>query len=147
MSWKPSVELPHELLNPRRTPSRSRSLSVGRARAVNHRVSVIPSGGLHPLRNQSVTSSTTRHSLAIGLRTSSDFLGHDTAISVIPSTTRRRSSSCSATIRTPMQPTKIQRWSGLTRTAKDWGHGLRRVRSSLALQNTTNNDQGSRLVV
>lgn len=26
-----------------------------------------------------------------------------------------------------MHPTKIQRWSGLTRTVNDWDHGLRRV--------------------
>ncbi|EUC38788.1 hypothetical protein COCCADRAFT_81989 [Bipolaris zeicola 26-R-13] len=37
-----------------------------------------------------------------------------------------RSASCSAAIREPMHPTKIQRWSGLTRTVNDWDHGLRR---------------------
>jgi len=93
---------------------------------VDQEVSVLPLGGLLP-RKRSVTSSATRHNLAVRRRISSAFLGHDTATRVNPPTTRQRSSSCSATIHTPMQPTKIQRWSGLTRTAKDWDYGLRRV--------------------
>ncbi|PWO22103.1 hypothetical protein A1F97_07851, partial [Pyrenophora tritici-repentis] len=126
MSWKPSVEELHELLSPRRTPSRSQSLSIGRARSVDQEVSVTPLGGLLPSRKPSLTSSISRHSLVVGRRMSSGFVGHDTVTSVIAPTVRQRSSSCSATIHASMQPTKIQRWSGLTRTAKDWDHGLRR---------------------
>ena len=81
-----------------------------------------------PLPQRTLPSTTTRHSLVSGDRSPANPLKNG-ALGARRDSTRvhRRSASCSGPTRKSMHPTKLQRWSGLTRTVSDWDHGLRRV--------------------
>jgi hypothetical protein len=116
------VEEAHEPSIPSRSLSISRNIST-----LTQVVSAASSGGC-TLPQRAISSTTARHSLGTNDRVSSSLLRDDIERRPLDSNrTTRRSASCSAKTRKSMHPTKIQRWSGLTRTVSDWDHGLRRV--------------------
>lgn len=117
----------HQHLIPSRASSLSGTSCNGKPRPLSQVVSA-ESLEKSPRPRSATTSGSARHSLAIGERIFPGF--HGTNSTRERSTligTRPRFASCFATTREPMHPTKIQRWSGLTRTVNDWDHGLRRV--------------------
>jgi hypothetical protein len=121
---------PHEYPIPACTSFTSRSLCLGDPRTLNQVVSAA-STSRSTLPHHTSPPSTTRHSLAIVDRIASTSLENSTGKRHLKSIeTRPRPASCFATPSKPMHPTKVQRWSGLTRTVSDWDHGLRRVCSS-----------------
>jgi hypothetical protein len=108
-------------------PSRSSSISRNNIPTLTQVDSAASAGG-STLPERTISSTTARHSQGTSDRLSSSPLRDDVARRHLDSIrTTRRSASCSATTRKSMHPTKIQRWSGLTRTVSDWDHGLRRV--------------------
>ena len=108
-------------------PIRSSSISRNNIPTLTQVVSAASAGG-SSLPQRTISSTTARHSLGTSDRVFSSLLPDDIERKHLDSTrTTRRSASCSATTRKSMHPTKIQRWSGLTRTVSDWDHGLRRV--------------------
>jgi hypothetical protein len=126
-----TVEEPHEYLIPACTSFTSRNHCLGDPKTLDQVVSAA-STSRSTLPHHTSPPSTTRHSLAIVDRIASTSPGNSTGDRHLKSIeTRPRPVSCFATPSKPMHPTKVQRWSGLTRTVSDWDHGLRRVCCSI----------------
>ena len=138
------VEEPHQPSIPTRSSSISRDICTGSPRTLSQVVSA-GSSNRSTLPQRTISSATARHSLGTSDRTSSSVLRDDIERRHLGSIrTTRRSASCSATTRKSMHPTKIQRWSGLTRTVSDWDHGLRRVcKNCLYVERRANIFEGS----
>jgi hypothetical protein len=146
---KPSLgERPHQILVPSRSSSISRNICTGNPRTLGQVASAASSGG-SSLPQRTTPSTTARHSQATGDRVSSYLPTDDIKRRHLNSTrTTQRSASCPATTRKSMHPSRIQRWSGLTRTVSDWDHGLRRVCGSYRVfENVLTVLQGSGVVV
>jgi hypothetical protein len=135
----------HEPLIPSRSSSISRSLSTGNILTLT-RLGSAASSTVVPLPQHTLPSTTKRHSLIADSRISLKLLKDDFEDRHLASNqTPRRSASCAATARKPMNSIKMQRWSGLTRTVSEWDHGLRRVRehSKYSLQHALTVFKGS----
>jgi hypothetical protein len=139
----------HEPLIPSRNSLIARSLPTGNNLTLT-RLGSAASSTVVPLPQHTLPSTAKRHSLVADDRISLDLLKEDFEKRRLTSNRApRRSASCAATARKSMNPTKIQRWSGLTRTVSNWDHGLRRVRdhSTYPLQHVLTVFKGSRTMV
>lgn len=140
-------EEPHGYLIPARTSSLSRTLCFDDPRTLNQVVSAASTSG-STLPHHTSPPTAARHSFAVGDRVASTLVEDSTGKGSLRATeTRPRSASCLVTPSKPMHPTKVQRWSGLTRTVSDWDHGLRRVCTKLSCGSQANKPEGSRVVV